>query len=41
MLGWSDYEQDMVDANGNLVDEDSVIEYFTPRLKAVQMSKNG
>lgn len=39
MRGWSDYEQDMIDANGEFVDEDSAIEYFTPRLKPEQISK--
>lgn len=32
MRGWSDYDQEMVDAQGNPVDEDSAINYFTPRL---------
>ena len=39
MRGWSDYEQAMVDANGELVDEDAAIEYFTPRLRPEQLSK--
>jgi len=39
MRGWSDYEQSMVNAGGQLVDEDTAIEYFTPRLKPEQMSK--
>ena len=39
MRGWSDYDQDMVDADGKPVDEDSAIEYFTPRLKPEQISK--
>lgn len=37
MRGWSDYEQDMVDSNGASVDEDSAIEYFTPRLRPDQV----
>ncbi len=39
MRGWSDYDQDMVDTDGKPVDEDSAIEYFTPRLKPEQISK--
>jgi rhodanese-related sulfurtransferase len=39
MRGWSDYEQDMVDREGKLVDEDSAIEYFTPRLEPEQLSR--
>jgi rhodanese-related sulfurtransferase len=39
MLGWSDYEQAMVDGNGDPVDEDSAIDYFTPRLRPEQLSK--
>jgi hypothetical protein len=34
----SDYEQDMVDREGKLVDEDTAIEYFTPRLTPEQLS---
>ncbi len=39
MRGWSDYEQDMVNGNGNLVDEDTAIDFFTPKLLPEQMSK--
>ena len=39
MRGWSDYEQEMVDGNGNLIDEDSAIDYFTPKLRPEQLSK--
>ena len=39
MRGWSDYEQDMVDGNGGPVDEDSAIDYFTPKLRPEQLSK--
>ncbi|HFD80265.1 MAG TPA: rhodanese-like domain-containing protein [Gammaproteobacteria bacterium] len=39
MRGWSDYEQEMVDADGKPVDEDTAIEYFTPRLRPEQLSK--
>jgi rhodanese-related sulfurtransferase len=38
MRGWSDYEQEMVNADGNVVDEDSAIDYFTPKLKPEQLS---
>ncbi len=39
MRGWSDYEQKMIDGNGNLVDEDAAIDYFTPKLRPEQLSK--
>jgi len=39
MRGWSDYEQEMVDAEGNSVDEDRAIDYFTPRLRPEQLSR--
>jgi rhodanese-related sulfurtransferase len=39
MRGWSDYEQAMVDADGEPVDEDSAIDYFTPRLRSDQLSR--
>jgi len=39
MRGWSDYEQEMVDGNGVPVDEDSAIDYFTPKLRPEQLSK--
>jgi len=39
MRGWSDYEQDMVDAEGRLVDEDSAIDYFTPKLRPEQLAR--
>ncbi len=39
MRGWSDYEQDMVNGDGELVDEDSAIDFFTPKLLPEQMSK--
>jgi len=37
LRGWSDYEQDMVDRNGQLVDEDTAIDYFTPKLRPEQL----
>lgn len=39
MRGWSDYEQEMVDGNGNPIDEDNAIDYFTPKLRPEQLSK--
>ena len=39
LRGWSDYEQEMVDAHGQPVDEDTAIEYFTPRLLPEQLSR--
>lgn len=39
LRGWSDYEQEMVDASGQPVDEDTAIEYFTPRLRPEQLSR--
>jgi rhodanese-related sulfurtransferase len=39
MRGWSDYEQDMVSGNGDTVDEDTAIEYFTVRLRPEQLSR--
>ncbi len=39
MRGWSDDDQEMVDADGKPVDEDSAIEYFTPRLQPEQMKQ--
>jgi hypothetical protein len=39
MRAWSDYEQEMVDANDKVVDEDSAIDYFTPKLKPEQLGK--
>ena len=39
LRGWSDYEQEMVDANGQVVDEDTAIDYFTPKLRPEQLSR--
>ncbi len=39
MRGWSDYDQEMIDANGNTVDEDTAIDFFTPKLLPEQISK--
>lgn len=40
MRGWSDYDQEMVNADNVLVDEDSAIEYFTVRLKPEQLGQS-
>ena len=37
MRGWSDYEQDMYDEAEQLVDEDTAIDYFTPKLLPEQI----
>ena len=39
LRGWSDYDQELVDKKCNPVDEDTAIEYFTPRLRPEQLSK--
>jgi len=39
MRGWSDDDQEMVDKDGKLVDEDSAIDYFTPKLRPEQMRR--
>ncbi len=39
LRGWSDYEQEMVDASGQTVDEDTAIDYFTPKLRPEQLSR--
>jgi rhodanese-related sulfurtransferase len=39
MRGWSDYEKDMVNSLGEVVDEDTAIDFFTPKLLPEQMSK--
>jgi rhodanese-related sulfurtransferase len=39
LRGWSDYEQEMVDVDGQPVDEDTAIDYFTPRLRPEQLSR--
>ena len=39
-MGYSDvYEQEMVDAEGNVVDEDTAIDYFTPNFRPEQLRK--
>lgn len=37
LRGWKDYEQPLVDQNGNNVDLDAADIYFTPRLRPEQM----
>jgi len=37
LRGWKDYEQALVDADGNDVDLDDADVYFTPRLRPEQM----
>jgi len=39
MRGWSDYEQEMVNRDGDPVDEDAAIDFFTPKLLPEQMSQ--
>lgn len=37
LRGWKDYEQPLVDGDGNAVDLDDADRYFTPRLRPDQM----
>ncbi|MCG6897288.1 MAG: rhodanese-like domain-containing protein [Thiocapsa sp.] len=37
LRGWKDYEQPLVDGDGNSVDLDEADRYFTPRLRPEQM----
>ena len=37
LRGWKDYEQPLVDGDGNSVDLDDADIYFTPRLRSEQM----
>lgn len=39
LRGWSDYELELVDSQGNPVDEDSAEAFFTPHLKPEQLSR--
>lgn len=41
LRGWKDYEQPLVDARGRDVDLDDADVYFTPRVRADQMSPTG
>jgi len=38
LRGWSDYEQPLFDKNENEVDEDTAIDYFSPRIRKEQMA---
>lgn len=38
LRGWSDYEQPLFDKDGNEIDEDSAIEYFTSNIREDQMA---
>ncbi len=40
LRGWADYEQPMVNAKGESVSEDDADEFFTPNLRAEQLSSN-
>ncbi len=39
LRGWSDYELELIDASGNVIDEDAAEAYFIPRLRPEQLSK--
>ncbi len=39
LRGWSDYDQELVGPDGKPVDEDTAIEYFTPRLRPEQLGR--
>ena len=38
LRGWSDYEQPLFDKEGNEIDEDDAIDYFTSKLREDQMA---
>lgn len=38
LRGWSDYEQALFDKDGNEVDEDNAIDYFTSNIREDQMA---
>ena len=38
LRGWNDFEQPMIDKDGNPVDIDDADEYFTPKLREDQLS---
>ncbi len=38
LRGWSDYEQALFDKDGNEVDEDTAIDYFTANIREDQMA---
>ena len=39
LRGWNDYEQELVDTSGTPIDEDTAIDYFTPKLRPEQLSR--
>lgn len=39
LRGWNDYEQPLIDGDGSPVDDETAIEYFTPRLRPEQLKK--
>lgn len=39
MRGWSDYDREMLDADGNAVDEDTAVDFFTAKLSPEQISR--
>ena len=39
LRGWSDYEQPLIDSQGNEIDEDTAIDFFASKLRPEQMSK--
>ncbi len=39
LRGWSDYELEMINANGDVISEDDSEVYFTARLRPEQLSK--
>lgn len=40
LRGWNEFEQPMIDKDGNVVDIDDADEYFTTKLKPEQLGKN-
>ena len=40
LRGWSDYELELVNNDGRVIHEDEADDYFTPRLRPEQLSKN-
>ncbi|HHO69062.1 MAG TPA: rhodanese-like domain-containing protein [Gammaproteobacteria bacterium] len=39
LRGWSDYDQELIGPDGEPVDEDTAIDYFTPKLRPEQLGK--
>lgn len=40
LRGWSDYELELINNDGNVINEDDAEDYFMPRLRPEQLSKN-